>query len=231
MGAPLVFGGPLSPLGWKVGFLREAFPRVRRATLDWKERLARDYGQGVRVADLGNVPLLDALRTLDPLQTPPKKELLVGTRNGWTAHFMNSHLGGDSVSWTGALSGALKCAGVLAAHVPVGQYPYPATQFELLDPTRGCVRALSCGKFDSGRWQFLATGDPQPFEETAPYGAKRIRDRFDRPRLLRYLAALGIEVDDPSFWGEATRLEQLAPFEPRESTVAETRRKYGIRDA
>jgi hypothetical protein len=228
MAASLVFGGPLSPLGWRIGFLRAPYPRVREVTLKWKQELSEGTSHSLEVQDLGGQSLLESLRTLDPLQTPPKRELLVSTRSGWTAHFMNNHLGGDSQSWTGHLSRILGCQSILASHIPRDQYSHPSTQFTVGGDS---PRTIGCGKYDSGRWEFFTSGDPLDFEETARYSVLPIRDRFDRPMLIRYLVANGIEPDDPGFWGEATRIQKVAPWESRESTVADHRRKYGMKEA
>src|SRR5438067_8255013 len=54
-----------------------------------------------------------------------------------------------------------------------------------------------------GRWRFETHGKVQPFEDPAIYRAPRIRDRFDRALLVRYLDGLGIFADDPTFFGSA----------------------------
>ena len=36
----VLFGGPLSPLGWSVGFLRVPFAEARRATVEWRWLIA-----------------------------------------------------------------------------------------------------------------------------------------------------------------------------------------------
>ncbi|MBY5163697.1 hypothetical protein [Salsipaludibacter albus] len=53
------------------------------------------------------------------------------------------------------------------------------------------------------------------------YDARRIRDRFDRELLVDYLAALGIAVDDPDFYGDGRTLRQRVPWKSREVTVAQ----------
>lgn len=227
----IIFGGTAWPLGWSVGFLRSTFEHARDATLGWY----RQINKKTRVNEPGLPSLLDLLLELDPLQTPSKRELLVATASGWTAHFMNDHLGGDSVSWVGHLSGVLGCDGVITTHIPVDQYAYPATQFELVGPDGPpplrYVRTISCGKFDSGKWVFSTRGKVQPFEEPTSYAFNPVRNRFDRPMLIKYLAALDIRPDDPFFWGPAASLlETVADWKSRESTLVETRRDYGARE-
>lgn len=232
----VLFGGPLAPLGWKVGFLRVPFADGLRATVEWRQSLAARFGQRLRVGErvefAGKTTLLETMRSLDPLQTPPKKELLVATDGEWTINLVNDHLGGDSVSWVGHLSRKLECEGIIAGHIPEGQYPFPSTSFELLGP-KGApplryVRTINAGKYDSGRWEFRTSGPPQSFEDTSQYSARRVRDRFDRALLIRYLAARGIEPDRPDLFRAAVLLETEAAFPVRESSLLATRRDYGI---
>jgi len=167
---------------------------------------------------------------LQPLQTPPQRELVVSTSGGWTAHFDNSLLGGDSVSWVGHLSRLFDCRGVIATHIPRGQYSLPATQFELLGPNGEkplrYVRTVSAGIFDEGHWRFEAYGDEQPFEEVEAYSRRLVRERLTRAMLLRYLSALGVEADEPAFYGDGVLVERRVRFRSRTMTLDEARRDY-----
>jgi hypothetical protein len=82
--------------------------------------------------------------------------------------------------------------------------------FELLgpdgQPPLNYIRSITAGIFDSGRWLFELHGESLPFEEPAAYDARRKRDRFPRPMLVRYLGALGIDVDDTEIYGCASTL-------------------------
>jgi hypothetical protein len=224
----VVFGGGHPPLGWRVGFLRAPFETVLRATLEWWRSLLPGVNEAVV-----STPFPDALLALAPLQTPWTREIVARTSNDqWTAHFANNHLGGDSVSWCGHLSGVLGCDEVEASHIPVGQYPLPSTMFRMTaaatSPPKRPHRSVAAGKYDSGRWEFLENGEPLPFEERERYSAKRIRDRFDREMLLRYLGTLGIRADDPTFWTGGVLLQHRVKFSPRTSTLEEVRRQYRI---
>lgn len=215
----VVFGGPLSPVGWRVGFLEAPFSEVADAALRWLDELG-NWALRFRTEWLGPQPILDQLSRLDPLQTPPKRQLLVANGATWTAHFTNDHLGGDSTSWVGYLTGVLGCRGVIATHIPPGHYSYPSTQFSLHGP-EGERRWVSAGIYDKGSWEFEALGDPQPFEL-----AER---RLDRHLLLHNLTAVGIEADEPAAYGDGMLIRTRGPWRPRTSSVAETQREYGIR--
>jgi hypothetical protein len=222
----VIFGAGHAPIGWTVGFLRAPFDRVLAANLAWR----REHLPGIEETALA-VPFPDALLALAPIQTPPTREILARTAgNEWTANLVNSHLGGDSCS--SYLSGMLACEAIVATNIPVGQYPFPATSFTMTAPRAPGplhqLRYVGAGKYDSGRWTFRESGEPQPFEERERYTARRIRERFDREMLLRYLGALGIHADDPPLLVGGSRRKHRVRFTPRTSTLDEVRRAYGI---
>ncbi len=198
-----VFGGGLWPLGWSVGYLerplRETYARYRA------------WGLGATFDELGRRPILDALHELLPFEMPYTRRLLVGTLGGWTAIFDNSRLGGDPWPPTSYLAGN-DTRGVIATHIPPAQYPLSATQFQLLgpegEPPLLYARTIDARVFDSGRWTFRTWGTVQPFEQVEAYKKRRIRDRFNRELLVAYLAALGIDADEPDFYGEAVLVQE-----------------------
>jgi hypothetical protein len=220
----VVFGGELSPIGWRVGFVERPLSVVRDTVSAWGDR-----GE-VSETELA-LPVLDQLAELLPLEMPFTRRLLVDTRAGWTAHFDNERLGGDPQGWIGSLASFHDCPGVIASHVPRGQYPYPSTQFWLLQ--RGAdghwdyVRTVTAGVFDSGRWLFDTSGEVQPYEETDAYGGRLGRNRFTREMLLRYLAALGIDADNPDFYGPGVLYQESADWRRKTLTLDEARREYG----
>jgi hypothetical protein len=198
------------------------------ATIDWHRRLV----PGVDLTEVsGAFP--DAFLALAPLETPPTRQIVARTAGDeWTANLVNNHLGGDSVSWCGHLSGVLGCDAIEATHVPIDQYPYPTTAFTMTAPRASpplhTLRHVHAGRYDSGRWEFSQDGEVQPFEQTERYATKRVRDRFDREMLLAYLGALGITADDPAFWIGGSLLQNRVTFQPRTSTLEEVQRSYGI---
>jgi hypothetical protein len=207
-----------------VGFLEKPFDDVLAATRSW----LKARGEWRRETALRLQPLIDHLLRLAPLQMPPGRELVVESTGGWTMHADNSRGGGDSVSWVGHLSRVLSCRGVIARHIPIDQDAYPSTQFELLGPTGEpplkYVRSVTAGIYDDDRWRFETHGEVQPFEDLVTYRARRIRDRFDRTLLIRYLDALGISSDDPAFFRSAVLFE--APTTPRwTASIAEARKE------
>jgi hypothetical protein len=198
----VVFGGGLWPLGWSIGFVERPLGETHSRYRAW--------GLKARFEELGRRPILDLLGRLLPFEMPYTRRLLVGTRSGWTAIFDNSRGGGDPWPPTSYFA-AGDVRGVIATHIPREQYSLPATQFHLMGPSGEPplfdVRTIAAGVFDSGRWEFEAWGQLQPFEETEAYEKRLVPDRFDRAMLLRYLAALGIDADEPDFYGEAVLVQ------------------------
>jgi hypothetical protein len=199
----VVFGGGLWPLGWSVGY-------VERPLEDACDRYRSADVSASKLTSLPDQPLLGHLEALLPFEMPYTRRLLVGTASGWTAVFDNSRGGGDPLPAVAMISGD-EVRYVMATHIPADQFSLPATQFHLLGPGGDggfpYIRTIDAGRFDSGRWEFLVDGEVQPFEEVEAYSKRLIRDRLTRSMLLRYLAALGIDADEPSFYGRAMLAE------------------------
>jgi Arc/MetJ family transcription regulator len=213
-----VFGGALWPFDWHVGFLERPFDVVVDAVRDW----LRERGGRYRMQKQAGVSLADRLATLAPLQIPATRELVVGMSSGWTAHFDNS-TGGTQQSWVGHLSRTLGCRGVLATHVPQGQYPYPATLFELFGTNE---RSIAAGIFDEGHWSFETHGPVQPYEDTERYTRRLVRERFDRETLVAYLHALGIAADEAAAYGDGLFIQRRVLFKPRTLSLEGARRDF-----
>lgn len=144
--------------------------------------------------------LADALPDLAPYKEPWTRLLAAPCGRRWTALVNNSAVGDSSAPGPGAADAlGVRCA--VASHHPGTQ-----TQLELFGPTGEpplmYVRTISATAEDS-RWIWHSDGDPLPFEETERYSARRIKDRFDRDLLLRYLEALGIPAATDDAYGPA----------------------------
>ena len=188
----MLLGGSAGPVGWSVAFLERPYPDAVEATAAWLQRV-RPFKQRPVTGSLAN-----RLAALEP----PRCELLLPVGDRWTAQVAR---GGDSESWVGHLSDVLECHGVLATHRPRGQDEFPVTMFEYIGPEGkpplNGIRWVSAGIFDEGRWRFDTYGAELPFEEPEAYEERLVRDRFTRPMLVRYLGALGIDVDDEAAFG------------------------------
>ena len=87
------------------------------------------------------------------------------------------------------------------------------------------IRSLSASATD-GRWEWFESGTPFRFEETERYQEQRIRDRFDREMLLRYLSNLGVPVEDRGY-GAATLHQVQVDWGSREVTLTEAKAEFG----
>src|SRR5687767_14907965 len=76
---------------------------------------------------------------------------------------------------------------------------YGGFKFYVYKGSRQMERGIECIN-DGGRWVFSQSGSPYPFEQTEQYQAARVRDRFTRELLERYLAELGLRPDEESFY-------------------------------
>jgi hypothetical protein len=195
----IVFGGELSPLGDGMAFVELDLA----AAVDGYREWGRGWAKPPTLEELPSAPILEHLRRLLPLELPYRRRLLVGTTTGWTAIFDNSSDGGDPFPPT-YLGVIQKARAVVATHSSGPIETCPATQFHLFgpdgEPPLMYVRTIDAGVFDEGRWRFETWGEVQPFEEPHAYSNRRIRDRFTRELLLRYLDALGIHADDPAWY-------------------------------
>jgi len=61
-------------------------------------------------------------------------------------------------------------------------------------------RAVRCLQEGSGRWDYFAAGDVQPFECADYYSRRQLKDRINREILIEYLLTLGMNVRDDAFW-------------------------------
>ncbi len=63
-------------------------------------------------------------------------------------------------------------------------------------------------------------------EEPERYDARRIRGRFPRELLVRYLDALGIRVDEHDFYLDGVLFQETVDYETRELTLEQARLEY-----
>jgi hypothetical protein len=90
------------------------------------------------------------------------------------------------------------------------------------------VRALEVAN-DGGRWVFVQSGEPFPFEQLEQYQARRVRDRFTFEMLKDYLRHLGLSPFEEDFYmppgTRAWLVQKTGPFTTvgREYTLEEAR--------
>jgi hypothetical protein len=79
---------------------------------------------------------------------------------------------------------------------PVGKNEWPLEEFDLMrGGPRGRLRHVWVA-LDADGWKYSAEGEPQAFEEPNRYKERSIKNRLTRPQILRYVARLGIDLED-----------------------------------
>jgi hypothetical protein len=227
----------LAPLTFSFGFLELPFQTVVDAYIWWQKEL----NSSIAITPI-ELPLEQALLKMEPLITPPTKELLMSTQSAWTAYFDNGINGGDPFTPIGYLSQRLHCRGLAVACVPqtlTGEGKgkrgtYGAVQFQLFAPEPReflNVERSIVAMNDGGKWIFRMMGSVQPFEKIENYKARRIRDRFTDELLEEYCQALGVRLFDAEFYGLNGLLIEIVDFASKkhtEFTLADARRRLGI---
>jgi hypothetical protein len=210
-----LLGGSASPIGWSVQFLAAPRDAVVAAVLDVRR------GSDVRTRTALRYP--DSLAALLPFEAPWTRELLHPC-GGWTAYLNNGVNGGDSTAIGPAVAREMNVRCVVADHSPKYGPGHQGTQLEVFGPGGTpplmCERALSATATD-GRWEWHDGGAALPFEDTDRYIARRIRDRFDRALLVKYLLALGIRVDDDDAYGDGLLVQQVVDWPRRTVSLTE----------
>jgi hypothetical protein len=150
--------------------------------------------------------LLDALL---PLTGPLLRYVWVQTAGTWTAYFDNSVLGSDTFGPVSYLAQQLGCRG-FTIHCRHGTVKRGASAgFSLFGPEQtdwlNVVRSVDAVQ-DDGRWEWSASGTPQPFEDIAAYKRRRVRDRLTPDTIAAYCGALDIRPFDDAFYGKAGHL-------------------------
>ncbi|MGF1667419.1 MAG: hypothetical protein ACFCVC_14250 [Acidimicrobiia bacterium] len=213
----LFLGGELSPIGDTVSFLR----RPAADVLEVINGIRADAT--LEVADVGRLP--GSVSRLDPMEAPWTTEVVIDCGD-WTAYLNNSIGGGDITAIAPAVGRILNTVCVGAQHSERYGPGHAATQLWLQgpdgEPPLMYVRTLSAHCQD-GRWSWRTSGAIQDFEKPERYERRRIAQRFDRTTLTEYLDALGIRMDDPSFFGDGTAIRHVVDWNARRQSVAEWR--------
>jgi hypothetical protein len=232
-----LFDNKLAPLTFNWGFLEASVDAVGSAYVRWQRTIL----QSVKVTVV-NLPLADALRRLEPLDTGSQRVLFLSTKARWTACFDNGTKGGNPSTFVGELAEQMKCRGVACGCIPntltrrdAGKLgTWGAVKFTLFAPEKreflNIERGVSVTN-DVRGWEFKAIGSVQDFEQVERYAATKIADRFTPEMLDGYCRALGINLFDEDFYGGAGIVTHSYPwFLPKlpTATLVEARRQLGL---
>lgn len=215
-GAPLAWlflAGELAPIGYTISFLQRPVEDVLEAINDVRADAT------LEVTEVGELP--ESADVLDPMEAPWTTELVIDCGE-WTAYLNNFVNGGDITAIAPAIGRILNTVCVGAEHTDRYGPGHAAAQLWLQgphgEPPLMYVRTLSAHCQD-GRWSWHTSGTVQEFERPERYERRRIADRLDRPTLVEYLSALGVRVDDPSFFGDGIAIRQIVDWNVRRQSV------------
>ena len=226
----------LAPLTFNWGFLEAPVDAVNAAYVRWQKTILH-----TAKVTIINLPLADALRRLEPLDSGSQRVLFLSTTGRWTACFDNGSKGGNTSTFVGELSQQMKCRGVACGCIPntltrsdVRKFgTWGAVKFTLFAPERrdflNIERSVSVIN-DVRGWTFNSVGRVQDFEQVERYAARRIANRFTPEMLEDYCRALGIDLFDEGFYGGAGFIVLSYPwFLPKlaTTTLAEARKQLG----
>jgi hypothetical protein len=226
-----------APITFAWGFLEIPFAQAVNEAVSWTKSIFTKVD-----TQHFEKPLADALGSLEPLITPPRKKLLLSTKSNWVAYFDNGIQGGDPSGFVGYLSERLKCRGLAVTCIPdtltnkdkEKKGAYRAVRFELYAPEKrewlNLERSIAAVN-DYGKWTFKTTGSVQPFEKIERYKERAVKDRFTAELLEEYCAALGIRLFDQDFYGPSGTLIEIGDPLPSglvAISLAEARKRIGL---
>jgi hypothetical protein len=214
-----LLGGHASPIGWTVQYLEAprdvVVAEIVRARAEW--------GHVIEVASPRPFP--EVLHDLLPFEAPWTRELVVSCGR-WTAYLNNGVDGGDATAIGGALMKRLGIRLVVADNSPKYGPGHQATQLWVLGPDGEAplmYRRTIAAHATDGRWTWGQSGVPFGFEHTERYGARRIRERFDRTVLVEYLEQFGISADDDTFYGDGILVQQRVTYATRTESLEQAK--------
>ncbi len=131
----------------------------------------------------------------------PTRIVVLPTRSKWTVLWNNGFLcaGYDSLCWCLTSHHRLTTLH-WSAHDEWTTFQSGAHfQFRSHDGSDVVERSVHVAQTDQ-RWDFFESGKPLPEEDTSGYLAKRKRDRLDERRVIDFLARLGAEPWNQTFY-------------------------------
>jgi hypothetical protein len=183
------------PITFSFGFIDAPLEIVSEGLLIWykQQSISHKFKQI-------NDSFPEILHLLEPLSAPFFKRLWIKTSSSkWkTAYFDGFVNGGDPFPPISELAIRLKTNGIVVVSQPDTKHCYGANKLELYGPidTEWLNLVWEVSAFNDGdRWVWQRTGQIQPFEETATYKSRKIKDRFTKEMLVRYCNALSIPLD------------------------------------
>jgi hypothetical protein len=226
-----------APVTSEMGFLELGAEQAAQAFATWEREVMTPRGITVEVLPVSGT-LEQVLSRLLPLTSGERRRrLFIPTRSAWTAYVADQWTGTDAASPMSVMARRLsiRCLRVVAVpHTLRGnQGRYGGVMLDVFGPEQpgkisNTVRVVEVAN-DGGRWVFVQSGEPFPFEQVEQYQAHRVRDRFTFEMLKDYLRHLGLAPFEEDFYlppgSCAWLIQRTGPFNTvlREYTLEEAR--------
>jgi hypothetical protein len=227
-----------APVTSTMGFLELGAEQAAQAFATWQRGLPTSRDSTIEVIPVSGT-LEQALSRLLPLTSGERQRryLFIPTRSTWTAYVNSVWTGTDAASPMSVMARKLSIRGLRVVAVPHtlrgDQGRYGAVMLDMYGPEQpgkisNTVRVVEAAN-DGGRWVFVQSGEPFPFEQVEQYQARRVRDRFTFEMLKDYLRHLGLAPFDEDFYMPpgscAWLIQKTGPFDTvgREYTLEEVR--------
>jgi hypothetical protein len=226
-----------APVTEEMGFLELGAEQAVQAFATWHRGLVISRDSTIEVLPVSGT-LEQVLSRLLPLSGgETRRRLFIPTRSAWTAYVSNQWTGTDAASPMSYMAKRLSIRGLRVVAVPHtlrgDQGRYGAVMLDVFGPEQpgkisNTVRVVEVAN-DGGRWVFVQSGEPFPFEQVEQYQARRVRDRFTFEMLKDYLRHLGLAPFEEDFYLPpgtcAWLVQKTGPFTTvgREYTLEEAR--------
>jgi len=198
-----------APVTSTMGFLELGAEPAAQAFATWHRELPTSQGSTLEVLPVAGT-LEQVLSSLLPLSGgETQRRLFIPTNSAWTAYVSNQWTGTDAASPMSYLARRLSIRCLRVVTVPHtlrkdGGGRYGAVMLDVYGPKQpgklnNTVRVVEAAN-DGGRWVFVQSGEPFPFEQVEQYQARRVRDRFTFEMLKDYLRHLGLSPFEEDFY-------------------------------
>jgi hypothetical protein len=199
-----------APVTSTMGFLELGAEQAAQAFATWQRGLPTSRDSTIEVIPVSGT-LEQALSSLLPLTSGERQRryLFIPTRSAWTAYVNSVWTGTDAASPMSTMARRLniRCLRVVAVPHTLRKNQgvrYGAVMLDVFGPEQpgeisSTVRVVEVAN-DGGRWVFVQSGEPFPFEQMEQYQARRVRDRFTFEMLKDYLRHLGLAPFEEDFY-------------------------------
>jgi hypothetical protein len=204
---PCAHGDRYWPLTSNLGFFRTSPDRVRKGLVPW--------GRGSPWTRHDHTSLDEALQAHAPFGQVSTRFVVSSAGGSWATVLDADYPCTDFAShYAGRAYYALGCEMVATCWRPATPFSLASANFahqtvSRLPPRRWLqARRLQDPQHlrhvqtsdQVGRWEFTPAGEQRPFEEPEYYERRRKAERLPRELLAHYATAVGVAVDDPSWW-------------------------------